>query len=307
MLRKKIIFLLLITYLGTVWAKDPTYKQHCYKTHSETIAKGLSWHRYLCFSYEASIGEAFVNVLSIDLKSNKVVPVVNKKLMSLAEMAKKHPKVIAAINGGFYFRKDQVPFWDNICPKKTNKNVKNLGNSLLQIDGKVIATNCDNNGHGKSHFARSVMVLSGKGAPYIRLVSPNKIVKGLAPHEPLPNVIGAGPNLISYSPNHGAFINIVDEGFPWVNEKKPRAAIAIKRNPQRILMVTLDSLIEDKGVTLHTFAKILKNVLHVDAALNLDGGGSTSIYLKKSKHLKLDYAFKRRRPIHDAVVVLPKH
>jgi exopolysaccharide biosynthesis protein len=86
--------------------------------------------------------------------------------------------------------------------------------------------------------------------------------------------IGAGPNLVTNSRK-----NITQEEFVWYTEKAPRTAVATTSGGHTLL-VTIDGRATGAdGMTIDMLADFLVGEFHVVSAMNLDGGGSTTMYL----------------------------
>ncbi|MGC8667715.1 MAG: phosphodiester glycosidase family protein [Chthonomonadales bacterium] len=90
--------------------------------------------------------------------------------------------------------------------------------------------------------------------------------------------VGGGPWLVR---NGRIDVDGTDEGFnpkTFVDARHPRSAIGLKSDGQ-ILLVTVDGRQpQSRGVTLTELAEIMMRLGAVDA-INLDGGGSTSMWL----------------------------
>ncbi len=63
-------------------------------------------------------------------------------------------------------------------------------------------------------------------------------------------------------------------------ERAPRSAVGISGEGRRMWLLTLDGRQSDSvGATLHELAKLLRE-LGVDEAVNIDGGGSSTLVLR---------------------------
>ncbi|MEM8613231.1 MAG: phosphodiester glycosidase family protein [Cyanobacteria bacterium P01_H01_bin.105] len=94
--------------------------------------------------------------------------------------------------------------------------------------------------------------------------------------ERFPHIIGAGPLLIA---NGNIVLDAQREAFSrnFIEGKAPRSATCITSTSQ-IKLVAIQDRVGGRGPTLIETAQILKN-LGCTAALNLDGGSSSSLYL----------------------------
>jgi hypothetical protein len=248
---------------------------------SETLAPGVHWRA----RSDASLycGAQRVNVLDVDLAQPglSVLPVKSAGPVyeTVASMgARTH--AVAGINGGFFCNGA-----DDICtanpPSPTcDTSVCSGGDksstgacsepealSLLQIAGQSISTNC-----GTS--ARSTLGIDATG----RNLQIGRLMPG-ATWPSQASAIGAGPNLVSPSPQGGdGIVDLTDEGFNWPCSLHARSAAGLDGRGH-LLFVTFDGKHGAAGVTLPQLAEYLVRELHLQKALNLDGGGSTSLYV----------------------------
>lgn len=66
----------------------------------------------------------------------------------------------------------------------------------------------------------------------------------------------------------------------WYARPNARTAIAIADNGRTLLLFTVDSAAGSQGLTVIEMAQILVNDYHATEALNLDGGGSTTLAME---------------------------
>ncbi|AFY69968.1 hypothetical protein Pse7367_1680 [Thalassoporum mexicanum PCC 7367] len=112
------------------------------------------------------------------------------------------------------------------------------------------------------------------------------------------HVIGAGPLLLK---NGKPVLNAKLEQFrpPFDTQGASRSAIATTGESGKLILATIEASGDGKLPSLAQTAKILQQMGAVDA-LNLDGGGSTSIYLGGNM---LNRAPDRIAPIHNGIGV----
>lgn len=91
-------------------------------------------------------------------------------------------------------------------------------------------------------------------------------------------ILASGPRLV----DNGAVSLSIDPNSSRARERAPRTAIAIDRTMTKVFMVTVDGRAEgySKGMNLTEFAQYLVK-LGAFKALNLDGGGSTTMLARK--------------------------
>ncbi|PKC50303.1 hypothetical protein RhiirA1_486793, partial [Rhizophagus irregularis] len=68
----------------------------------------------------------------------------------------------------------------------------------------------------------------------------------------------------------------IDPKSPRATQVTARTAIAISKDKEKVYLITVDSANGSKGMTLTQFANYIAS-LGVDRAINLDGGGSTTM------------------------------
>jgi exopolysaccharide biosynthesis protein len=118
------------------------------------------------------------------------------------------------------------------------------------------------------------------------------------------SVIGGGPQLIRNG--RVEITNAAEKILPsFVNDGHPRTAIAKLRSGE-ILLVTIDGRQpgESIGMSLTTLAELLIEFGAVEA-INLDGGGSTTMVIRNKLVNKPSDA-SGERPVSDAILVYPR-
>lgn len=120
----------------------------------------------------------------------------------------------------------------------------------------------------------------------------------------IPNIIGGGPLLIK----NGKIVNSYKReqlNADFVNQRHARTAIGMLEDGRLVMVVVEKSLVvEDSGMSLSELATFMANY-GCSEALNLDGGGSSSIYVHEFISGKRNSIFPER-PVADALVVVAK-
>lgn len=223
------------------------------KWNKEKVAKGVEWRQYHFKGDEKIFGaEEFVNVLVIDQKKAKkrfVIVSEEGKLCRTSEAAKA-ADAIAAINGSFY--NTRAPY-NSVC--------------YLKIDGKVYFDRSGNMGDRDG----GTVIIDKDGRASVELGDPAD--PQWVARRTEPSMIGSGPMMLAdgkrVDMGKGAFVTL----------RHPRTAIGTVGD--KVILVTVDGRSKENslGVNLNEFASILK-WLGAENALNLDGGGSTTMYVK---------------------------
>jgi hypothetical protein len=143
---------------------------------------------------------------------------------------------------------------------------------------------------------------SGSGAEWLREHAPlgsRLVVEAvLEPAEPAcaaRDIVGAGPRLV-----RNGKTAVVSEGFAHEKVRHPRTAIAVTTRGT-VLLVTLDGRQpHSAGMTLEELAAELV-ALGAREAMNLDGGGSTTMVLRGE--IKNSPSDRSERPVGDALLI----
>lgn len=238
------------------------------------------WHQLVC--PDISGKKQTINLLDIDLNNQtiKILPIKTvNQLATVPVIASTNPSVVAGINGSYFYNADtNTQYKDPSCPTKIYPQLGDLGDSLLQINHQVQSLSCDNNGDGTSHLSRTTFAMDDEGHAYITSVSPNKPLKNLknSKESNVAYAVSGGPNLISVGADGKGFVNITDEGFDHLERKAARTAIGISQD-NHMYWVTVDGKSPSPGMTINELANFMLHHLQVSTAMNLDGGGSTTL------------------------------
>jgi exopolysaccharide biosynthesis protein len=242
-----ILFVTVAVYSDSLYCQADSFRG--IKWESEKIAPGLTWkssHTFINDTVPQNI-----NILIINTNKRKLSlhydPAQNVVLSRQAGKA----NAIAAVNAGFFNIKEggSVTYiktggliTDSDTAKKWSKNANMTGSLLIDMDNKVILAQSKTNSWYDSH-------------------------------PEYPDVLVTGPLLLS-SKN-----KTVLPSTPLVVNKHPRTAIG-KKGDHKIILVTLDGRTDQAaGMTLTELADFMISLRCVDA-VNLDGGGSTTMWIK---------------------------
>lgn len=210
------------------------------KWNTQAIKKGISWK-------QANIQGLFnsrqdINIIEIDLKKHR-------KKIRLAALHDSREKTsalaqqnhaIVAINGGFF-------------------DMKNGGAvDFIKVADQVINTTLNKSGRANAYFA-----FDGKK---IKIEADSTLIGQY------PNILLSGPLLLK----DGDPFYLPKNAFN--DNRHPRTAIGLKGN--RLILLTVDGRNAlSEGLNLHELRDIFRWYGCKDA-MNLDGGGSTTMYIK---------------------------
>ena len=223
------------------------------KWNKEKVAKGIEWYQYH-FTGEEKIfdAEEFVNVLVVDQKKAKrrfALTALEGKLRRTSQAALDSGAIVA-INGSFY---NTRPPYNSACYLKIN------GEVIFERSGKM----GDRDG--------GAVLIDDRGRVSVEQGDPDDPQWVSTCTEP--SIIGSGPMMLQ----DGQRIDMGTGAF--VTLRHPRTAIGTSGN--KVYLVTVDGRSKGNslGVNLNELANILK-WLGAENALNLDGGGSTTMYIE---------------------------
>ncbi|MEO0058628.1 MAG: hypothetical protein RLZZ312_275 [Bacteroidota bacterium] len=173
----------------------------------------------------------------------------NKKILKTTSNFAIENNAIAAINGNFF-------------------DTKNGGAvDFLKINGLVINQNQLTNEFRNFHQKAAISINQGE----ISIVKYNHF-DNWERNIDIKNIMVSGPHLI-FNNN----LEFIDES-PFNKNRHPRSVLAITK-ANHVLMITVDGRHSNaSGMSLFEVQKILK-WLHVKHAINLDGGGSTALFV----------------------------
>ncbi len=214
---------------------------------TEAIANGVTWKSYRGDDlFDARLS---INLIEVDLEHASLqfkIAHVSDTLTKTSEFAENHG-AIAAVNGSFF-------------------NMDTGGSVVfLKVDGEVISDGAV----GQNPYTENGAIGWGEdGTPRI-LQKPDD---GWHTAD-LSNMMSSGPLLV-YRNEAGNFNN-----DPFNQNRHPRTAVAIT-NKNQLIMVAVDGRsFQSYGMTIPELTQFLQE-LGATNALNLDGGGSTSMWIR---------------------------
>lgn len=257
MMKKRLLFsAFLLAALGTGLCAQSAADSLTFakaKWSKEKVAKGIQWRQHHFTGDEKLFGtEEFINILVIDQKKARrrfILVADDGKLLRPSQVAK-DSGAVAAINGSFYNMR--APY-NSVC--------------YLRIDGKTIYERSGKMGDRDG----GAILIDEKGRVSVEQGDPANPQWVVARTEP--SIIGSGPMMRQ----DGKDIDMGKGSFVVV--RHPRTAIGTVGD--KVLLVTVDGRAKgySSGVSLYEFAAIMRWLGAVNA-LNLDGGGSTTMYIE---------------------------
>jgi len=236
---------------GLLWLVQPAFGQSAdsvavvTKSWSvKSIAKGIVWkHGH----FEQLFGShQDVNLVAIDLKKyrRKIrIAADSARLDSTSQIAAAYGAVVA-INGGFF-------------------DMKNGGSvDFVKVDNQVV-----NRTRAQTDRADAVLLISRRKTEIQSAASIDY------EYNKVPNVMLSGPLLIQDG------VAEVLNSNPFNDNRHPRSAVATTADGKLIFVVVDGRNKLSAGMNLDELTKML-GWLGADDAMNLDGGGSSTLYVK---------------------------
>lgn len=193
------------------------------------------------------------NILNIDTTVRKLTIAYTKdKLISTPDLATSL-NGIAAVNGGFH---------------AYGKNIGSI-TKLRVNDIDIVTNNTVTEWDLTNENVKGVLTIDSNGL--VDIVDSNDVDKWVSTS----TFIHSGPLLLL-----DGIIQSLDI-VKWNNVRNPRTGVCISYN-NRVKLITVDGrFYTSAGMTLPEFQSFLKT-LGCKSAINLDGGGSTTMYLKNA-------------------------
>lgn len=241
---KKLTGILLFLTLVIVLSAQPAAKLQWQK---EKIAPGLRWqyvHTDQLYQSKQSI-----NVLKVNTKKRQLaLAFVSDTLLHTSQLAVNNG-AMAAVNAGFF------------------KIREGKGSSTyIKVNGKVI-DDIPTQGHD---FLNGALIIDNEGHLQIEQAQINAIYNSSAKDE---TVLVTGPVML----RNGQKQTLADKAFN--KDRHPRTCACIL-GKNKILLVTVDGRNEQaQGMSIYELTELLQS-LHCKAAINLDGGGSTTMWIQ---------------------------
>ncbi len=225
--------------------------------HQKEVTPGLVWKQGHFDTLFGSQQE--INLLEIDLSipERKIAFAGLSRGLKLTSAFAEEAHAVAAINATFF-------------------DTKQGGSvTFLKIDGKIINETSLLLPNGKNHErANGAFIIDGQAASIVLGDSAtirwdNALADG--------NVMVCGPVLLQ----NGAEVALQKNAFN--DNRHPRSVVGITAD-NKIILLTVDGRNAlAHGMSLPELAFLLR-VMGIQDALNLDGGGSTTLYIKAENH-----------------------
>jgi exopolysaccharide biosynthesis protein len=255
---KNIVFMLfLMSHNVSAQGKDTLYFLSA-KWETTDLGNGLIWKHYQFKEKEVFNANQNIHILTSkrakrrDRHRSEIAFVSDFDSLELTSILAKQNKALAAVNGSFF-------------------DVKKGGAvDFIRIDGKVLDTTRHNGKRIAEHQMSALTIQDNK----INIAKARDSIDfKWETHLEAPNVMVTGPLLIwdgkRYPLSKTAFND----------NRHPRTCACITNKKELILLTADGRTAEAQGLNLTELTTLLLS-LNCQSAVNLDGGGSTTLYLE---------------------------
>lgn len=225
------------------------FAQPALQWEMKTITEGLVWKKL--HTQQLFDSWQHINVLEIAPSLKLNIAYRTDTLVRTSNLAKAN-NALAAVNGGFF-------------------DMRHGGSvTYLEINDSTINESIDKLFEQQNEILEGVLAISPKGKLMIEGTTSNFLYKPKKKHR---SVLITGPLLLL----KGKRLPFVDRKF--TNDRHPRTC-ACTTNNNKTLLITVDGRNEKaSGMSLPELATLMQQ-LDCKNAINLDGGGSTTMYVK---------------------------
>jgi exopolysaccharide biosynthesis protein len=246
------VFVIVLLNAGVLFAQSDSVNFKRAERQTERVARGIRLKQIWFTGKSLFRSNQLISILEVkSRRKNKFVIAYEPKTKRTTESFGSQNQAVAAINGTFF-------------------DVKNGGSvDFIRAGGQIINENHLEKNNTRAKHQRAALVIKD-GVLHIDEWD------GSADWEQKldgQDVMLTGPLLL----HNDQPVKLDSNSFSVT--RHPRSAIAITGN-NRILMITVDGRgVNSAGMSLFEFSKIL-SWLHCKEGVNLDGGGSTTLWVK---------------------------
>jgi exopolysaccharide biosynthesis protein len=273
--KKYLLFFALLFSAVSVYAQADPIHWTLNRGQKKKITKGVTWTQFIFKERKLFDTSQYLNVIQITKKAKRyrLHIVRSDSLEKTSRIAQRHG-ALAGINASFFKMRGPDP--DNRkdlngVPKLEPSNIgRNRSVVYFRQNDSLITENIrDKDNTRKRNQAGSIVINKGQ------LVIVKDDPANLNAEHQLQgeDVISTGPIMI---------LGGIDQPIPndaFCNDRHPRTAIGKKADGTVVLFVVDGRAKESAGFSIRELQSIMRLLGCVDA-INLDGGGSTTMYIK---------------------------
>jgi exopolysaccharide biosynthesis protein len=270
---KKLLTILLfaVCYHGQAQTDSATFVNAVWQT--QILAKGIEWKSFHFKNHSLFNANENINIIEILPKQKQYrLHVVHSDSLEPTSQLALRSKALAAINGSFFKMRgvdpDENKKVDGKPVLERSKLDYNRSVVYLRENNLVIAENNEKDNTRKRHQQGSIAINKNK----ISIVKDSADINW-EHHLQGQDVLSTGPVMILA----GVDQKLTNDAFD--NDRHPRTAIGKKQDGTVVLLTVDGRATESAGMSIPELQKIFR-WLHCTNAINLDGGGSTTMYIK---------------------------
>jgi exopolysaccharide biosynthesis protein len=274
MKKKACVFLFLLFSFKLVIAQADSLYFVSKQATSNKIAKGAYWHQ-LAFSNKELFGaNQQINFISIAPKVKRLrLSIVRSDSLERTSQIARNKNALAGINGSFFKMRGPDPDYLKdlqVVPKlERSKLDRNRSIVYFRENDSLISKNIPDKDSIRKRHQQGVIVINNRKVG----ISRNNPADLHSEHQlPGQDIISTGPVMI---------LSNVDQQIPndaFCNDRHPRTSLGIKADGTVLLFVVDGRLEQSAGMSIPELQKVMRWLGCVDA-INLDGGGSTTMYI----------------------------
>jgi exopolysaccharide biosynthesis protein len=242
---------------------------------SKKIANGVSWTHYHFINSSLFSSNQNINIIEISPCSGKLkLAIIHSDSLETTSQMAKRKKAIAGINGSFFKMRGADPdYHDSLkgVPKmEPAKLDRNRSIVYFRENNAVISENVpDKSFKRKRHQQGSIAINNG----YVSIYNDDSLDLNWEHTILGQDLISTGPVMILAG---------IDQKIPndaFCNDRHPRTAVGKRSDGVTLLFVVDGRANESAGMSIPELQKVMKWLGCIDA-INLDGGGSTTMFVK---------------------------
>jgi exopolysaccharide biosynthesis protein len=273
------------------------------------LAKGVSWLRYHFKRNELFSANQHLSVVKIAENSTdaKLALGYSDSLEYTSTICRRYG-AIAGINGSFFRMKGPDPDHQPVGKASTNVIKKHIGNRsvvYLRVADSVITENTFARDSVRRRHQQGIIALASGKLSIRSTAATNLYWERIIAAE---DILACGPVML---------LNSIAQPIPnddFCNDRHPRTAVG-KMADGTILLVTVDGrTAQSAGMSITELMKVMR-WLGCEDAINLDGGGSTTMYVNEQPHRGVvnhpsdnkRFDADGERPVANVLMILPKN
>jgi exopolysaccharide biosynthesis protein len=239
------------------------------------LAKGVSWKTVHFQQHEIFNSNQYISIIQISPKAKKVQlhMAYSDSLQRTSDLALRH-QAIAGVNGSFFKMRGADPDHNanlkDVPKTQPSKIDRNRSVVYLRVRDSLIAENTFAKDSLRRRHQQGVIAIKNDSLSILSTDAKNLLWERTLQAN---DIVATGPVML---------LNGKDQPIPndaFCNDRHPRTAIGKKADGTVILFVVDGRMQQSIGMSIPELQKIMR-WLGCTEAINLDGGGSTAMYIK---------------------------